>query len=74
MTNQLIGEVQGFIFIMRWAIYEFYNFRQLEKERLIQRADFTAIDDDMVMILHKSTVKGEVFPILLILSRILNYK
>lgn len=59
---------------MRWAIYEFYNFKQLEKESLLRRADFTAIDDDMVMILHKATVKGEVFPILLILSRMLNYK
>lgn len=74
LTNQLIGEVQGFIFIMRWAIYEFYNFKQLEKEHLLLRQDFTAIDDDMVMILHKTTVKGQVFPILLILSRMLNYK
>lgn len=27
VTNQLIGEVQGFIFVMRWLIYEFYGFR-----------------------------------------------
>ena len=27
LTNQLIGEVQHFIFVMRWVIYQFYNFR-----------------------------------------------
>jgi len=24
LTNQLIGEVQGFIFVMRWLLFEFY--------------------------------------------------
>lgn len=59
---------------MRWVIYEFYNFKLLEKEKLLSRNDFTAIDDDMVFILHKTTVKDEVFPILLVLSRMLNYQ
>jgi hypothetical protein len=24
LTNQLIGEVQAFIFVLRWMLYEFY--------------------------------------------------
>ena len=30
LTNQLIGEVQGFILVMRWLVYEFYQFKQLK--------------------------------------------
>ena len=28
LANQLIGEVQGFIFVVRWLIYEFYQFKK----------------------------------------------
>lgn len=74
LTNQLIGEVQHFIFVMRWVIYQFYNFRQLERDQMLHKDDFKALDDDIIFILHKISVKGKVFPILLVLSRMLNYK
>lgn len=74
LTNQLIGEVQGFIFVMRWVIYQFYNFRQMERDKLLVKDDFKALDDDVIFILHKVTIKGQVFPILLVLARMLNYK
>lgn len=31
VTNQLIGEVQGFIFLLRWLVYEFYSFKKLRQ-------------------------------------------
>lgn len=27
LTNQLIGEVQAFTYIIRWFMYEFYQFK-----------------------------------------------
>ena len=30
LTNQIIGEVQGFILVMRWLVYEFYNLKVLK--------------------------------------------
>ena len=30
LTNQIIGEVQGFILVMRWLVYEFYSFKGLK--------------------------------------------
>lgn len=58
LTNQLIGEVQHFIFVMRWVIYQFYNFRLLERENLLGKEDFKALDDDVIFILHKVAIKG----------------
>lgn len=55
LTNQLIGEVQGFIFVMRWLIYEFYGFKGLKQEGLLNAADFDALEDDMLYIIHKVT-------------------
>ena len=26
LTNQLIGEVQAFTYMIRWAVYQFYGF------------------------------------------------
>lgn len=59
---------------MRWVIYQFYNFRQLEKEKILSKEDFKSLDDDVIFILHKISVKDQVFPILLVLARMLNYR
>lgn len=72
MTNQIIGEVQGFILVMRWLVYEFYNFRQLKSEGLLRSADFEAIEDDVLFIIHKKAVQKEVYETLLVLTRVLN--
>ena len=72
MTNQVIGEVQGFIFIMRWLVYEFYNFKYLKQEGLLQGSDFEAIEEDVLYIIHKKTVQKEVYDTLLVLTRLLN--
>lgn len=72
LTNQIIGEVQGFIFVMRWLVYEFYNFKYLKSEGYLQAADFEAIEDDVLFILHKKIVQKEVFETLIILMRLLN--
>ena len=72
LTNQLIGEVQGFIFVMRWLIYEFYGFKNLKQEGLISAADFDALEDDMLYIIHKVTCVNQVYETLLVLSRLLN--
>lgn len=56
LTNQVIGEVQGFIFIMRWLVYEFYNFKYLKQEGYLQGSDFEAIEEDVLYLLHKKTV------------------
>lgn len=37
MTNQLIGEVQGFIFVMRWLLFEFYGFKKLKNEGFLEQ-------------------------------------
>ena len=72
LTNQIIGEVQGFILVMRWLVYEFYNFKYMKQEGLLQGADFEAIEDDVLFIIHKKTVHKEVYETLLILTRLLN--
>ena len=50
MTNQLIGEVQGFIYVMRWLVYEFYEFKELG----LMKEDFEAIEDDVLYIIHRN--------------------
>lgn len=72
LTNQLIGEVQGFIFIMRWFIYEFYSFKQLKSDGLLQYTDFEALEDDLLYTIHQVTVQNGVYDTLLVLSRLLN--
>ena len=71
LTNQLIGEVQAFVFVMRCQVYDFYGFRQLKDDGLIDQDDFGAIEDDVLFIIHSQTVSKEVFENLLILSRML---
>lgn len=72
LTNQIIGEVQGFILVMRWLVYEFYNFKSLKQDGFLQGADFEAIEDDVLFIIHKKTVHKEVYDTLLVLTRVLN--
>mmetsp|Transcript_17368 Transcript_17368/g.29210 ORF Transcript_17368/g.29210 Transcript_17368/m.29210 type:complete len:574 (+) Transcript_17368:90-1811(+) len=74
LTNQLIGEVQVFMFLMRWLIYEFYQFKRLKAEGQLTAADFDTLEDDILFILHKVTVSHEVYEILLVLSRLLHNK
>ena len=57
---------------MRWLVYEFYNFKYLRGEGYLQSADFEAIEDDVLFILHKKIVQKEVFETLLVLTRLLN--
>ena len=57
---------------MRWLVYEFYNFRALKQEGLLRAADFEAIEDDVLFIIHKKTVQKEVYETLLVLTRLLN--
>jgi len=57
---------------MRWLVFEFYDFRELKFEGLIQASDFEAIEDDVLFIIHKKTVYKEVYETLLILTRLLN--
>mmetsp|Transcript_40702 Transcript_40702/g.62123 ORF Transcript_40702/g.62123 Transcript_40702/m.62123 type:complete len:117 (+) Transcript_40702:1618-1968(+) len=59
---------------MRWLVYEFYQFKALKQEGLLLFSDFEALEEDILFILHKLTVKDEVYDILLILSRLLNNK
>ena len=72
LTNQLIGEAQAFILIIRWLIYEFYQFKILKMERLLVGQDFDALEDDMLFIIHKITISKDVFKSLLVLTRIAN--
>jgi len=72
LTNQLIGEVQAFIFVIRWLIYEFYQFKQLKRDKLLRAQDYDALEDDMLYIIHKITVSKDVFKGLLVLTRIAN--
>ena len=67
MTNQLIGEVQGFIYVMRWLVYEFYEFKDLG----LMKEDFEAIEDDVLFIIHKNIVCREIYYVLLVLTRLL---
>jgi hypothetical protein len=53
-------------------LYEFYQFKEYKKEKLISGNDFEAIEEDLEFIIHKKVVSGEVNKILLVLSRILN--
>ena len=57
---------------MRWLVYDFYNFRVLKHKGLLQAADFEAIEEDLLFMIHKMTVKDEVFDSLLVLTRLLN--
>jgi len=72
MTNQLIGEVQAFIFVLRWMLYEFYQFKEYKKEGYIGTNDFEAIEEDLVFIIHKRVVNEDVNTILIVMSRMLN--
>ena len=47
LTNQLIGEVQAFILVLRWMLYEFYQFKDYKKEGFIAPTDFEAIEEDL---------------------------
>lgn len=72
LTNQIIGEVQGFILVMRWLVYEFYNLKVLKQRGYLKAADFEAIEEDVLFMIHKMTVFDEVFDSLLVLTRLLN--
>ena len=53
-------------------LFEFYQFRDFKKEKLIAGCDFEAIEEDLEFIIHKKVVIEEVNIILIVLSRILN--
>ena len=74
LANQLIGEVQGFIFVMRWLIYEFYQFKKLCQQGYLQFQDLEALKEDILFICHKMIVGKEVFETLIVLSRLFNNK
>tara|TARA_B110000305_G_scaffold19311_1_gene17848 strand:+ start:181 stop:471 length:291 start_codon:yes stop_codon:yes gene_type:complete len=57
---------------MRWFIYEFYSFKQLKSDGLLQFTDFEALEDDLLYTIHKITVQQGVYDTLLVLSRLLN--
>jgi len=57
---------------MRWFIYEFYSFKQLKSDGLLQFTDFEALEDDLLYTIHKITVQNGVYDTLLVLSRLLN--
>jgi hypothetical protein len=59
---------------MRWVIYEFYAFKFHKKQGFLKASDFTELEDDMLYIIHKATVKEKVFTNLIVLSRLLNNK
>lgn len=59
---------------MRWLIYEFYGFKFHKKQGYLSAQDFNELEDDMLYILHKATVKDKVLTNLIILSRLLNNK
>jgi hypothetical protein len=59
---------------MRWVLYEFYNFRKMKKEGILDKTDFEMLEDDIIYVLHKVIVKDDVLKTLLILSRLLNNK
>ena len=74
LTNQLVGEVQLFIFTMRWVIYEFYQFKKLKKEKLLVSGDFEALEDDIVFIIHKLVMKEQVLKAMIVLNRLFKNK
>ena len=74
LANQLIGEVQGFIFVVRWLIYEFYQFKKFNQQGYLQFQDMEALKEDILFICHKIIVGNEVFETLIVLSRIFNNK
>jgi hypothetical protein len=74
LANQLIGEVQGFIFIMRWLIYEFYQFKKFSKQGYLQFTDLDALKEDILFICHKIIVGKEVFETLIVMNRLINNK
>ena len=53
-------------------LFEFYQFKEYKKEKLIAGCDFEAIEEDLEFIIHKKVVSEEVNIILIVLSRILN--
>lgn len=73
-SNQVIGEVQQFILVIKWLVREFYNFDVLERKYLTKSGDFEAIEEDLLFSIHKMTVQGEVLEYLVVLSRLLNSK
>lgn len=74
LTNQLVGEVQLFIFTMRWVMYEFYQFKALRKEDLLVAGDFEALEDDLVFIIHKIVMKDQVLNSMVVLNRVYKNK
>ena len=72
LTNQLIGEVQAFIHVMRWLVYEFYGFRSLKQGGYLKAVDFEAIEEDVLFLIHKKTVYKEVHETLIVMMRLLN--
>ena len=70
LADQLTGEVQGFIYVMRWLVYEFYQFKKLRQLGFLMMSDFEALEEDVLFILNKLVVTKEVHETLLILSRL----
>ena len=66
--------MQGFIFVVRWLIYEFYQFKKYSKQGLLNFSDLDALKEDILFIVHKITVGQEVYDTLIILSRLFNNK
>ena len=56
LTNQIIGEVQGFVLVMRWLVYEFYSFKALKQRGYLKSCDFQAIEEDVLFMIHKLVV------------------
>ena len=53
-------------------LFEFYQFKEYRKEKLIAGSDFEAIEEDLEFIIHKKVVSEDVNKILIVLSRMLN--
>ena len=56
---------------MRWFLMEFYQFRKMKSQRILEQSDVEALDDDILFILHKVTVSSEVYEVLIVLTRML---
>lgn len=72
LSSQMVGEVQAFIFTMRWVLYEFYSFKKMKKEGIVNSGDFDQLEDDIIYVLHKAVVKNQVLETLVILNRLIN--
>lgn len=57
---------------MRWLVHEFYQFKKLKNDGLLELADFQALEDDLLFLLHKITVGDQVYETLIVLTRLLN--